>query len=501
MKLRALLFVCASALVAVSCANKGKRAGTRDTGQSRLMSQTFAGQNACNPDNHLRPFIIEWDATDMSSFESYAANDIVIVRYEGCTLTVLDECRNDSIRGSQGSYRPPEWTSGSLEKIGITNEAELVAKLPLGAATLGTRVSGGESFHMEYFVAGTRNATRDSVYLSDIANNPGCQGATHFVYGYNLGAFALASANNLQTEVGGSYFGFSAEGKAASDYSADKRGGDLTVCRSDSATEVSGCKAPIRLTLRPIREGDNPENTMLTAAETPEAASLAAQMKIESELNKQAAEMMSSARVKMNANDGKGCLKELDAAAKLDPKADSQDPKSGMAILRSQCLMVSGQCDAGKQLARKWYENSMGQNFGPEQIDSAVEGLGRMHCQGKMSDRDALLKASMDLMHGAHMSKKDVKFCEAAHKRIVALRDKVKPKDGLDNEIITLRDRPDNTEFTLATCLGRAGDCKRARKVYDGVMAKNFATIEDAAQKEQMLQNGFESMVQICKQM
>ena len=43
---------------------------TEHSGQSKLMEKTFAGNNKCNPKNHNRPFIIEWDATDMSSFES-----------------------------------------------------------------------------------------------------------------------------------------------------------------------------------------------------------------------------------------------------------------------------------------------------------------------------------------------------------------------------------------------------------------------------------------------
>ncbi len=102
-------------LVAVSCKSVPGKSGTRESGQSALMDESFAAKNACNPDNHKRPFIIEWDATDMSSFESFAANDVVMVRYEGCNLVVLDECRNDSVRGEQGAYKPVEWTSGSRE--------------------------------------------------------------------------------------------------------------------------------------------------------------------------------------------------------------------------------------------------------------------------------------------------------------------------------------------------------------------------------------------------
>src|SRR5262245_43570746 len=69
---------------------------SRESGQSSLMGETFAGKNKCNAANHERPFIIEWDATDMSSFEARAANDVVVVKYVGCDLKVLDSCVDDS---------------------------------------------------------------------------------------------------------------------------------------------------------------------------------------------------------------------------------------------------------------------------------------------------------------------------------------------------------------------------------------------------------------------
>ena len=81
----------------------------------------------------------------MSSFESLAASDIVFVKYEGCSLRVLDECKNDSIRGEQGAYKPVEWTTGQLETIDIHNEGELYAKLPLSQASSATSGSGSAS--------------------------------------------------------------------------------------------------------------------------------------------------------------------------------------------------------------------------------------------------------------------------------------------------------------------------------------------------------------------
>ncbi len=375
-----LYLLAAVAVFSLACSKTPQIGGSRASGQSSLMDQTVAGQDACDPDNHKRPFIIEWDATDMSSFEQIVANDIVVVKYVGCTLTVLDECRNESIRGSEGSYLPPEWTSGSLETIDISNSGELAAKLPLGSASLGGRVSGGEKFHMEYYVAGTRQATRAAVYADDLASNPGCEGATHFVHGYNLGAFALGSASELNTEIGGSAYGFGAEGATSSTRSADKKGGDLATCKSDSAQEIKGCKAPIRLSLRKVRDGENPDKVAMKQPDNPESLNAAGKVDSKVEATAQSRSLLESAMAKINAGDGKGCLADLDGHDKLDPSRLSTDPKAPYAHTRSKCLMAAGQCDAGKKLMTEYFS---AQGMGAASVDTVVKLDYDKYCGGK----------------------------------------------------------------------------------------------------------------------
>lgn len=457
----------------------------RDSGQSGLMDKSFAGQNACNPDNHLRPFIIEWDATDRDSFEQHANSDIVFVHYEGCTLRVLDECRNTSVRGERGAYTPPEWSSGGLETIDIANEAELYAKLPLGHATLGGRVQGGEKFHMEYYVAGTRVASRDAVYRDELAGKRGCEEATHFVYGFNLGAFALASAKDLHAQAGGSVFGFGAGGSEKRTSSAVKHGGKLEVCDSESAKELDGCKAPIRLTLRDIRDGQNPEQTAMQRPDTPESLAAAALLDAKMKTNAEAYAHFEAAQRKIAAGDGKGCVAELDLHDKLDPKHKSSDPKTGFGYIRGQCLMLAGKCDAGKSLVRKTAEQtpSMADADG-DAIDRMVEQYSGSFCQGKMSDRDALLKAINTLSLGVHNTKIGIAGCSEALATIEKLKKTVKPKDAEDWDIVGLER---NLPAFAAGCLGRNGDCKLALKWMKKTMSKqdvaNFDAEPDATKR------------------
>ena len=495
-----------SSLAALAMVNSGcvmqQTAGTRDSGQSRLMDESFAAQNACNPDDHTRPFIIEWDATDMSSFESFAANDIVIVKYEGCKLRVLDECRNDSIRGSQGAYKPPEWTSGQLESLDIHNEGELYAKLPLGSATLGGRVAGGERFHMEYFVAGTVYATRDAVYRGDLESNPGCDSATHFVYGYNLGAFALGSYNETDIEAGVSVYGFGGGGSRSTGRSAEKKGGDLAVCRSDSMTEVLGCKAPIRLNLREIRDGESPE--VQAMAKPDDAASLTAAAAVDAkvEMTAEARAHLDAAMAKIASGDGKGCLAELDAHDKLDPNHKSTDPKNAsFATYRAQCIMMSGKCDAGKALMAKAAEAAPNPASTPESNERWVEVTAMQFCQGdSMSERDQLLKVNYELSQAAASGKPEVKYCEERLAKAKKLMPKVKPRDDDDHMMVSM----DYSIFNYAPgCFVRAGDCDKAFKAYrDTVparMREAWDGIKDEAQREKTYRDGFEGSHKKCK--
>ena len=356
--------------------------GARPSGQSRLMDETAAGKGSCDPKAHDRPFVLEWDATDASSFEARTATDVVFVRYQGCSLQVLDTCNSDSVKGSFGSYLPVEWTSGALEKIEIANEGELYAKLPLGVASLGGRVRAGERFQMEYFVSGTRRATRPWVYRREIDRIAGCRGVTHVVYAYNVGAFALGSLTKLSAGAGATLWGIGGGTGSSSISSAEKKGGVLTSCRAETAKEIATCRAPVRLTLRPIQEGDNPDAQAAVAPETPDAMNLAGKVQATTEREKRAAELATSAQSKLTAGDGGGCLRDLDEHDRVDPRpmVSSSTPKGLYAFMRAQCLMAAGKCDPGKVLARKYWEANTPANTPATAIDLMVDGMARQHC-------------------------------------------------------------------------------------------------------------------------
>jgi hypothetical protein len=423
------------------------------------MDSSFAGANKCNPKNHERPFVIEWDATDMSQFEALSGNDVVFVKYEGCDLKIIDSCKDDSVKGSLGAYKPIDWTSGSVEKIDVKNEGELYAKLPLGVATLGARVSAGETFLMEYFVAGTRTATRPAAYKSDLAKRPGCKGVTHFVYSYNLGAFALGSTKNISGSAGGTVWGAGAGGSSKYASAAEKKGGLLASCRGESAKEIATCKTPIRLTLREIEDGENPDAIAGRAPESPSAANLAGKLDAKLQLGEKALEHWDSAGKKAIARDGKGCLAELDAKDQADPRpanASTNPNASAFVHLRARCLMLSGQCEAGKQLSRKAY---MGMGYTNENVDLVVDTDVANYCEGKLAPRDRFLKVQQELRDGGQ-TKKSKAYCKERHEELARTWSSVEPRGEDDAKMKAAKTI--SPELLGAQCYARAEECREA---------------------------------------
>ncbi len=458
-----------SVFVLAACGSAGRGMRSAATARSAMVADTFVGKSRCSAQGHERPFVIEWDATDVSSFEARAKSDVVFVHYEGCELRVLERCTSADVRGAFGSYQPVEWTSGSVESLAIESEADLYTKLPLGVATLGGRVHGGEKLSMDYFVAGTRAATRERVYRGDLASQRACEGATHFVYGYNLGAFTLGAKTTAKGEAGAGVGGIGFGASRSSAQKADKTGGVIGSCRGKSAKEVETCKTPLRLTLRPIDETQNPDVTAMKAPETPSAKNLAGKLKAETQREKKAAEHLLQARQKLVSGDGRGCLADLDAHDSLDPRPGgvSTSATSYIAHMRSECLMRAGQCTAGKELARNATAKLLGIDATPEDLDARVEVLATQLCpQSELSPEVRLQRAADELNLGGRTAK-GLAYCTA---RIKFLKDAFAtiPRMDASTEMLNM------TWLTVHSalgnsgpnCLARAGDCGAAWDLY-----------------------------------
>lgn len=199
-------------------------------------------------------------------------------------------------------------------------------------------------------------------------------------------------------------------------------------------------------------------------------------------------ELVATATRKMNFDDGKGCLADLDKIHAIDAKYDAR-----LAVTRGMCEMLTGRCQEGKQRVARWYQEET--NMHPERAMATAESLASMRCrEGDSTDRDRLLRAYFDLSDGAYMNKKTPADCKAALDVARALIPKVKPQGPEDSQI---RDSPRALFHTAATCFGRAGDCKTALAVYREFYP-SLDTVKDQATRDKIVQDSFDSSIAHC---
>lgn len=317
--------------------------------RTNLMDRTVAGQNRCTvAKSHDRPFVVEWDATDLAQFEAQAKTDVVVVHYEGCEMKVLYTCKDPSLPGMIGTYPELSFTSGSVEQVDIKDEGELYANLPLGAAALGARVERGDTLHLRYYVSGVATASRDEVYRKDLAAKKGCEGATHFVAAYNVGAFEISATSRDKQSAGVGVAGVGAGGSQTHEEAALKHAGDLKTC---VAHDQSACRAPIRLVLRPITEGER---------SAPSAKAQGGGGATDNDPIGQAAMLKYSAHKKWEAKDPGGCIEDLD-------RAEALDGAHPHPYLRAHCEGLLGHCES----AAKQYRLSLAQGDEQKKLTDA----------------------------------------------------------------------------------------------------------------------------------
>lgn len=436
------------------------------------------------PDGDSRLFVVEWDATDLASFEAEAEDDVVFVRLEDCQLRVLHGCKDGALRGRYGRYEPIQATSGTREGFAIKDQAELGAKLPLGAVTLGSQVSSERGLGLSYFVAGVRRSTRDDVYREEIVGNDRCQSATHFISSYDLGAFELYSVSQQELRANASFAGFGAEGAQRGEQSMLKHGGKLASCDTHAQTE---CRVPIRLNARALRPGGRPPAS--SAAVTPDQAASAgdaAAATAQSQMN--AVQLRLSAERKEALGDGVGCLQDLERADATDSVGQSEHR---FRMVRAWCTMRAGRCDEGKKLAREALAEQDRKAMTPRMSDAQLKALVEQHAHAKcatsggLSAPDRMVRALPGLQ--AALAAKDGPGC-------------VKAGDEIAAAIASLKSRPEGAMkagvmalLGAARCAGEAKLCKDAKRLHAA-----YYKAENPADSAKQAQEDFEFMLPDC---
>jgi len=207
------------------------------------------GQTKCTlTKSQSRPLIVEWPAPDRMALELQVQKGIVAVRYVGCEMEVLRRCRVPS------AYRYIPSTPQN-EQVTITNEDELYATVPIGAAKLEGKLAAAGQLHVDMTLVGMYETDAPLVRKDQLEGE--CAQATHVVTALSVGAFEFVAGGSAEVSGGAGVPGVAAGARSAARREVLNRAGEKAACDGSSSTDHAppfGCGALLRVEVVPLGE-------------------------------------------------------------------------------------------------------------------------------------------------------------------------------------------------------------------------------------------------------
>jgi len=215
---------------------------------------TFASATQANScaiiEGRNEPFVVDWPADKRSDLEVGLSKKILVVSYDCKKLRLLSDCDVDGEYGFVG-------VTEKEQVLRLEDADEVRANLPFSGPAFSARLSGdfqrGTTLDIALAIIGKKRTARRSVAQSELRGE--CSGATHFVRGATLGAFAMTSGARAKVRSAAEIFGAGVAGASSSSRMSESRDGSLDACRRSAPsdeTPISQCGAPVRLELKPI---------------------------------------------------------------------------------------------------------------------------------------------------------------------------------------------------------------------------------------------------------
>ncbi len=193
------------------------------------------------------PLIVDWEPEARADLEVQMQDGVTVVAYSSEGLRLLKDC---TAPGSYGFVQ----VSPKEQLIVLESKDEVSANLPASAAAM-VRV-GGEAgrqraIEIAMKIVGKFRTTRRFVDPRMLRGS--CQGATHFVRGAVVGAFAMRSHAGAHARTAAEIFDARVGGGAEGRKAVENRDGDPARCGATSREALlDGCGALLRLELAPV---------------------------------------------------------------------------------------------------------------------------------------------------------------------------------------------------------------------------------------------------------
>lgn len=228
------------------------------------------GEKACDPkrvSGDSEPFAVDWSDTNRAALESSMQRGVAVVKYSCDGVEVLKGC---SLAGDY-AYR------GMSKKTKLVQMKDMMSVAAnFGPTTLPVAVAAelkqGKGLDLAYVMVGSESTTVQTVSRDMLKGR--CDGATHFVYEANLGAFALDTSASGETKAAAQVLGQGGlKAEAGSSKATRTTDGDVAACEKatdEGRAKTEGCKAVVRVTLFAIA-GDAKKTTSESTLVAPDA--------------------------------------------------------------------------------------------------------------------------------------------------------------------------------------------------------------------------------------
>ena len=205
------------------------------------------GQAECaDVTSGAEPLIVDWKPEQRGDLEVAMKDGVAVVSYSCQGIKLLSECKLDGKYGYIGMTRKEQ-------VLQLKSSDELAANLPLTGTQISAQLERGASLDVAMIMVGKRRSTWSGPSSADLKGE--CAGATHYVRGATVGAFALASGTHADVRASAQIFAAGTKGASSSGKEVKNRDGDPAECAKaspDAEAPPAQCGAPLRLVLAPI---------------------------------------------------------------------------------------------------------------------------------------------------------------------------------------------------------------------------------------------------------
>lgn len=204
------------------------------------------GAGTCRSDSTGEPLLVDWRPEQRADLEVAMRSGVAVVKYDCQSLELLPDC---SVEGSYGFMG----VTTKEQVVRFEDADEVRANLPFSGMKLGAELSRGTTLDVALVMIGKKMSTRREARRQELHGR--CAGASHFVRGVTVGAFAMASGASGQAALASEMFGVGASASTRSAKQVMNKEGRLDSCEAanpESPIPPSQCGAPLRMQLLPI---------------------------------------------------------------------------------------------------------------------------------------------------------------------------------------------------------------------------------------------------------